>query len=71
MWKLILSVTSVFMTTLAFAQTGKGKITLTILNEQKAPVDAATVELLRNKDSSLVKTAVSDKAGLIEFDNGV
>ena len=57
------------MTTLAFAQTGKGKITLTILNEQKAPVDAATVELLRNKDSSLVKTAVSDKAGLIEFDN--
>ena len=69
MWKITLCVISVLMTTIALAQTGKGKITLTILNEQKLPVDAATVELLRSKDSALVKTALSDRTGLAEFED--
>lgn len=51
------------------AQTGKGKATITILNDQKLPVEGATVELLRSKDSTLVKTSLSDKAGVAEFDN--
>lgn len=57
------------ITTLSFAQAGKGKATIFILNEQKAPVEGATVELLRSKDSALIKTALSDKTGLAEFEN--
>ena len=47
----------------------KGKASLRVLNEQKQPVENATVELLRSRDSSLVKTALSDKNGFIDFDN--
>jgi iron complex outermembrane receptor protein len=53
----------------AFAQVQKGKATVTILNDQKAAIENATVELLRSKDSGLVKTALSDKNGLAEFEN--
>ncbi len=47
----------------------KGKASIRIVNEQKQPVENATVELLRHKDSSLVKAAVSDRNGIAEFDN--
>ncbi|HEY0040448.1 MAG TPA: outer membrane beta-barrel protein, partial [Flavisolibacter sp.] len=68
MKKILVGLLSVLMTTIAFAQ-GKGKATITILNEQKAAVEGATVELLRSKDSALVKTSLSDKAGIAEFEN--
>jgi iron complex outermembrane receptor protein len=48
----------------AAAQGKTGTVTLTITNDQKAPLEGATVEILRALDSVLVKTAVSDKAGL-------
>jgi iron complex outermembrane recepter protein len=51
------------------AQEKTGKVSIRIFNEQKLSVENATVELLRGKDSLLVKTALSDKAGLAEFDN--
>jgi outer membrane receptor protein involved in Fe transport len=69
MRKLFIGVVSVLMATIGFAQSSKGKVTATILNEQKNPVDGATVELLRSTDSALVKTAIADKAGSIELDN--
>jgi iron complex outermembrane receptor protein len=47
----------------ASAQSGKGSISVTVTNEQKAPLENATVEVLRAKDSALVKTALSDKSG--------
>jgi outer membrane receptor protein involved in Fe transport len=47
----------------------KGKLSLSVFNEQKSPLENATVELLRSKDSGLVKTAITDKAGLAEFEN--
>ncbi|HYK56086.1 MAG TPA: outer membrane beta-barrel protein, partial [Flavisolibacter sp.] len=53
----------------AFSQTQKGNISFSITNEQKAPLEAATAELLRSKDSALVKTSLSDKSGLTEFEN--
>lgn len=53
----------------SFAQTAKGKATITITNDQNAALEGITVELLRSKDSGLVKTALTDKAGLAEFDN--
>jgi iron complex outermembrane receptor protein len=69
MWKIFMCATFVFITATTFSQTTKGKVTLSILNEQKSPADGATVELLRSKDSGLVKTAIADKAGLAELEN--
>ncbi len=39
----------------------RGKISLKVFNQQKQPAENATVELLRTKDSFLVKTALSNK----------
>ncbi len=49
------------------AQTETGKIQGTISENQK--VDAATVSLLRAKDSSVVKLNVADKSGNYAFEN--
>src|SRR4030095_1074278 len=52
------------------AQTSeRGKISGKIIDEQQKPIDGATAELLWVKDSSLVKAAISNKAGVIEFEN--
>jgi outer membrane receptor protein involved in Fe transport len=51
-----------------FGQTGKGKITISI-TDQKAAVESATAELLNSKDSSLIKASLSDKSGMVEFEN--
>ena len=47
----------------------RGKFTVTILNEQGIAMENVTVQLLRSKDSALVKAAISDKNGLAEFEN--
>ncbi len=47
----------------------QGKIRTAIVNDQQAPVENATVELLRSKDSSIVKLSLSDKLGIAEFEN--
>lgn len=54
-----------------FAQqpASRGKLSVVIANDQDAPLENATVQLLRSKDSVLVKAAVSDKTGLAEFEN--
>jgi uncharacterized surface anchored protein len=64
-----LIVALVVSTLSAFAQAVKGKATITITNDQNTTLEGITVELLRSKDSGLVKTALTDKAGLVEFDN--
>ncbi|HEY0060296.1 MAG TPA: TonB-dependent receptor, partial [Flavisolibacter sp.] len=46
----------------------KGKATLAVLNEGSQAIENATVELLRAKDSGLVKTALTDKNGVAELD---
>ena len=51
---------------LAFAQ-GLAKITGNVQDANGNLVSAATVSLLRGKDSSLVKVAISDKSGSFEF----
>jgi iron complex outermembrane recepter protein len=50
-------------------QPSKGTITVRINNDQQSPIENATVELLKAKDSSLAKVAISDKSGLAEFEN--
>lgn len=53
----------------AIAQSNRGRVQVNIVNEQQSPIANATVELLRSKDSSLVKVAMSDKNGIAEFEN--
>src|SRR5688572_13871950 len=52
----------------ASAQT-QNKIAGTVSDDQSNPLAAATISLLRAKDSGLVKVAISDKAGIYEFIN--
>ena len=54
----------------AFAQqpTIRGRISI-VINAEKKPLEGATVELLRSKDSVLMKAAVTDKTGLAELEN--
>ncbi len=53
---------------LTFAQNKIGKITGSIKDGNGTPIDAATVTLLRAKDSALSKVAVSNKQGEYEFE---
>ncbi len=55
------------ITTTAFAQQ-RGSITGTLSGNGRA-IESASVTLLRQKDSSLVKAAVSDKNGVFSFEN--
>src|SRR5215213_12005723 len=57
------------LTIFVFAQSPKGKVAIAITNEQNNPVENATAELLRTKDSALVKTSLSDKSGIAEFES--
>jgi iron complex outermembrane recepter protein len=45
------------------------KLSATILNDQNAALEGATVELVTAKDSSLRKTAVTDKTGIAVIEN--
>ncbi|HZE85847.1 MAG TPA: carboxypeptidase-like regulatory domain-containing protein [Puia sp.] len=45
----------------------RGEISGTVRSSDKKPIEAATVSLLRSKDSSLVKISVSNQAGAYEF----
>jgi iron complex outermembrane recepter protein len=60
---------AVLLAVCAFGQTQqKGKASLRVSNNQNQPLENATIELLRSKDSVLVKTALSDKNGMAEFE---
>lgn len=50
-------------------ENNKGSITAIIRNHQQAPAENATVELLKIKDSSLVKALLTDKDGRVLFEN--
>lgn len=69
MRKFITALCCVWVTSVSFAQTNKGKADLRVFNDQKAPIENATVELLRAKDSALLRTALTDRTGLAEFEN--
>ena len=46
-----------------------GKIVISVQNDQLVSIENATVEVLRSKDSSLVKAAITDKTGVAVFEN--
>ena len=57
------------LTSSVTAQTSNnGKITVPVLNQQNVALENVTVELRRSKDSVLVKTAITDKAGIALFE---
>lgn len=68
MKKLILLLTFINTATIySFAQTPSGKVDGKISGNEK-PVEAAGISLLNAKDSSVVKIAVTDKAGLFSLE---
>ena len=70
MQKLVVACLCVFISTILWGQAKeRGKITGKIVDEQQKPLQGVTAELLRSKDSSLVKVAVSDRAGIFEYEN--
>ena len=68
--KLFLTVITVSLLTLsAVAQTGKGKVGITIVNDQNVTLENATAEIIRAYDSALVKVALTNQNGFAEFEN--
>ncbi len=63
---LLLSV--VILATVTHAQTRSGALSGTLSDSTGKPVEAATVQLLKAADKSLVKTAVSDRSGNFSFE---
>src|SRR5215212_11803986 len=65
-----LTLLTAFLLTTAISQAQTGKISGTIIDggDQKI-IDAATVSLLRVKDSGLVKLSLTDKEGRFSFEN--
>jgi iron complex outermembrane recepter protein len=58
------------LTTKLSAQTAqRGSVKVKIVNTEQQPLENITVQLLKLKDSSLAKTALSDKSGMAEFEN--
>ena len=68
MTKLLAAVGLILVSVSGFAQGKNGKVTGNVGNGTKA-LEAATVSVLKAKDSSLVKMALTDKTGHFEVDN--
>ncbi len=70
MHRITLPVIFFFYSVVSFAQQPnvKGKVSIAILNEQSAALENVTVELLNSKDSALLKSAISDKNGIVEIE---
>ena len=70
MKKMALAFCALFFCMISHSQSAgrPGTVSVAVFNDQRSPLENATAELLRAKDSSLVKTALSTTAGLAEFD---
>ena len=59
----------ILFSVVVFSQNKISKISGVITDELQKPLQSASVSLLRAKDSSLVKIAVTNKEGKYEFEN--
>lgn len=66
---LLFSIFTLLLINFVHAQTGGGKISGTVLDEAKKPLDGATVILLIAKDSTVVSTQLAGKDGSFAFQN--
>jgi hypothetical protein len=55
-------------TTLTHAQTIKGKVTGSVIDGNQKTIEAATISLIKAKDSSIVKFSTANKTGHFEID---
>lgn len=70
MRRIVLLLVSVFIVVTGMAQQPqRGKVSVVITNDQQTGLENATVELLKSKDSSLVKVAITNRNGVAEFEN--
>src|SRR6187397_3646176 len=61
--------TCILFSAVVFSQNKIGKVSGVITDESQKPLQSVSVSLLRSKDSSLVKIAVTNKEGKYEFEN--
>jgi iron complex outermembrane receptor protein len=59
------------VTSLTAQTINTGNITATVQNENQQALENATVTLIRSKDSSPVKVAITDNKGMAEFEHVV
>lgn len=67
MKKLGVSIVVLFIVIIGNAQ--RGSVKVNIVNDQQSALENATVEIVKAKDSSLVKAGITDKNGLAELEN--
>jgi iron complex outermembrane recepter protein len=68
MKKFFFSFCVLLLTLMLQAQTKTGSISGTVLNPDKKPVEAATVQLLKAENKALVKTSLTDRNGNYSFE---
>ncbi len=68
MKKFSLLVTALLFSFLLYAQNKPGKISGSVTNTDKKPVESATIQLLKAENKALVKAAITDKAGNFAFE---
>ena len=70
MRKLCVLVTVLLLVSFARGQSPqRGKLTVTVENEQRQAIENVTIEILRKKDSVLVKAGLTDKLGIADLEN--
>lgn len=67
--KQIFTLLTVLIGLISQAQTGKAKISGSVIDGSQKTIESATIALLRAKDSSTFKFSVADKAGKFTFEN--
>ena len=68
MKKILIVFTIMFFAIKGMAQTVETSVSGSAVDEKNTPVEAATISLMRTKDSSIIKIAVSNKAGNFTFE---
>jgi hypothetical protein len=64
---MLMLATGVLISVLGSAQ--NGRLSVEVKNDQNLGLEAVTIELLKVKDSTIAKTALTDKGGLAEIEN--
>jgi len=65
----LLLLTALLSVLFSSAQSPKTKFSVRVMNDQSVAMENVTVQVLRSKDSALIKAAITDKTGVAEFDN--
>ncbi|MBC7745184.1 MAG: carboxypeptidase regulatory-like domain-containing protein, partial [Flavobacterium sp.] len=67
MIKMLIISTIMFFAIKGMAQTIETSVSGSVVDTKNTPVESATISLMKSKDSSVIKIAVSNKAGKFSF----